>query len=250
MFLVISLLIILSSIPQVSALSHSSAVLECKKDCKEINNENMIKCSQKFDSCKQICSDKKCLKKCTEEKISCLRDIKREFADCNKYCKYAGKDIKCNGKYKLGENVAIGCEICKCDIRGLNCKKNDFCNYKNVKLSKEECSSSGGFYNQLCNGPYFDIVCSKDNFCLCEGDNDYKCPEGYTCMKEFSLSLTRKSYTIPGWKTLSGFALGDIGICAKMPDLINCGNGVCDNKVCGNCPEPETKYNCPNDCRD
>ena len=181
---------------------------------------------------------------------SCFRFLNSDFLDCQKYCAFKDKNITCeNGKYLLGETVAIGCRICKCKDNGkLSCKKTDFCNFQDISTNKDECMMSGGLYQQLCNGPYFDIVCSKDHFCLCEGINNYSCAPGYKCLKEFSNSLTRKSNTIPGWKTLLGFSLGDIGICTKVPELINCGNGICENKICKNCPEPETSYNCPEDC--
>ena len=221
----------------------------CREEC--INNKNLEreKCYSHYESCKEECTDRKCIRLCYNENKDCLKKSKDEYLKCSKKCAYIGKNTSCmNGKYKAGETFLSGCQICECNYnKRISCKKTDFCNFKEVLKDKNQCESSNGLYQQLCNGPYFDIVCSKDNFCLCDGNNDYGCPENYLCLHDFNPSLTRRGYTIAGWKDLLGFPLGDIGICAKKPILESCGNGICENMVIEG-REAESSVNCLQDC--
>lgn len=251
---------------------------ECKNSCKVISNDCLSKYKEEYNSCKSKCSlknsqeksicssdclktfivDKKecdikfCISSCNSNKKSCSDETNFRFLDCPYNCKYAvmNSSITCeNGKYNAGDTFLDKCNICKCGFDSkIDCKKTLFCNFKDMTIEKSKCVSNGGFYQELCNGPYFDIVCSQDSFCQCDGNSNYACPEDYVCVHNFTSSLTRKSQTIAGWKTLLGFELGDIGICGKKPSLESCGNGICENKFLNN-NNPETSYNCPEDCK-
>ena len=229
----------------------------CKNKCYLKNSQEksmcLSNCLRMFTFEKKSCDSKSCLSSCNSNKKSCSSEVDFRFLDCSYNCKYAvlNNSITCeSGKYNAGETFLDGCNICKCKFDSkINCKKTLFCNFKDLTLEKSKCASNGGFYQQLCNGPYFDIVCSQDAFCQCDGNSNYSCPEDYVCIHNFTSSLTRKFQTIAGWKTLLGFELGDIGICGKKPTLESCGNGICENKFLNNGNNPETSYNCPEDCK-
>ena len=242
--------ILFISISFVFAISTTNQKLisQCKKDC--VNNEKTSKdsCNFNYTACLIGCSNnKECSYECNLEKNNCIGRVVFIFANCAKNCNFMFSNITC-GNHSLGEIFNQNCSICRCEINSkVTCKKTDFCNYNKVLRNQDQCVSNNGLYQPLCNGPYFDIVCSKDNFCLCDGEGNYTCPENYTCLHDFSLSLTRRGYTIAGWKTLLGVQLGNIGICVKKPLLESCGNGVCENKLMEG-KEAETRLNCPIDC--
>ncbi len=204
-------------IPSIIALSSQKEIGLCKKECSVDKGNAIDICNYKYRQCFISClkKDKECYYECEFEKKYCLSEIKFRFGSCAKNCNYIEKNITC-GIYKLGEIFYEDCKICKCVYDGrINCKRTDFCNYNKVLRNKTLCITNKGLYQQLCNGPYFDIVCSKDNFCLCDGNDSYSCPIDYICLHDFSLSLTRRGHTISGWKTLLGVELGNIGICVK-----------------------------------
>jgi len=216
-YILFLLLILIIVVPNIIALSSQNEIRSCKTDCilSKTNATNI--CIQDFKQCSINCSkkDKDCNYECYFEKRNCLSEINFKFGSCNKNCNYIYKNISC-GSHALGEIFYENCSICKCEFNGkINCKMDDFCNYKKILRNKTQCIASNGLYQLLCNGPYFDIVCSKDKFCLCDGNDDYSCPADYTCLHEFTLSLTRRGNTISGWKTLLGRPLGNIGVCAK-----------------------------------
>jgi len=231
-------------------LVSASQASDCRKECSSIKKIDRSNCLSDYKLCKDDCAkDRTCKKLCSNEKKSCTKEVSLDYKDCSKKCKYLGKNITClDGKYKGGESFLDGCQICECKYNSrVSCKKTDFCNFNEVLDDEPVCSSNNGLYQQLCNGPYFDIVCSKDNFCLCSGDNEYSCPENYYCLHEFSPGLTRSRYTLKGWKTLLGASLGDIGVCVKKPVLETCGNGICENVITSG-KDAETFLNCPEDC--
>ncbi len=243
--LIIGLLIATSLI----FLASASESRICKNECNNIKNLDKKDCHSNYESCKEECTDRKCIRLCYNENKNCSKEVNSEYLKCQKKCKYINKNITCmNGKYKAGETFLQGCEICECNYKKrISCKKTDFCNFKDVLNDKNICETNNGLYQQLCNGPYFDIVCSQSSFCLCDGDNNYNCPDEYVCIHNFNPSLTRRGYTITGWKDLLGFSLGDIGICAKKPVLESCGNGICENVVIEG-EDAESPVNCPMDC--
>lgn len=250
--LVLSYLLIILLIPSILGIS----VKECKSDC--YFNQTLIlnNCSNIYSACNHDCSfnitvsQRKCKANCYSSYKSCIKGSDSVFSSCLKYCNYVNKNITCeNGKYKLGETFLDKCNVCRCEYNKKTvCQKTQFCNYDPPNLNQTLCEKNNGLYQQLCNGPYFDIVCSKDAFCLCDGNMDYSCPLGYYCLHEFSSLLTRKYQTIPGYKTLLGYSLGNVGICVQKPVLKDCGNGICENKIIVN-TIAETIYNCPIDCK-
>jgi hypothetical protein len=159
------------------------------------------------------------------------------------------KNITCeDGKYRGGEKFLQDCEVCTCGFDSeITCKKTDFCNFESVEVEEETCIEAGGLFQALCRGPWFGIGCSQQKFCLCSGDFNYQCPQDYTCIKDFKEPRIKRT-SIPGWKTLLGEDLGDIGLCAQKPELPNCGNGICDNLLSQDTQTAETSINCPVDC--
>lgn len=241
------LFILLLSFSLVNAANENKI---CKKECTNnrlLDNQN---CQSEYESCRKECiNNRKCINSCYNEKKECQKETSSSYLKCSKKCSFLGKNITCWGKYNAGDSFLSGCQICECKYNSrISCKKTNFCNFKEVLDDKNTCETNNGLYQQLCNGPYFDIVCSQANFCLCDGSNKYNCPENYYCLHDFSLSLTRRGFTILGWKTLLGAPLGDIGICVKKPVLESCGNGICDNIVSEG-KEAETILNCPIDCK-
>jgi hypothetical protein len=257
------LVLILVNLNLILAMSSEQRLInECKRESTINQREANNLCNNEFKECINSCSEisyylrkRECNSFCSLEKKDCSDKIKFQFSSCSRDCrlKISSVNISCeNGKYLIGDMFLKDCEVCKCNYDSkISCKKTNFCNFKSVRIDKEYCEENNGKYLALCNGPYFDIICSKASFCLCEGLNNYSCPEDYACIKQFNINLNvRKSETIPGWKTLIGQTLGDVGICAKKPDLANCGNGICEDIVCMSldCPNAETKLNCPEDC--
>lgn len=229
----------------------ANEIKDCKNECINEKKAGSLNCSSSFLSCKEDCTkNRTCSNNCHKEKTNCLKTVNSDYSKCSKKCINIGKNITClNGKYKTGDVFLDKCQECVCGYNArVSCKKTDFCNFNEVLNDKNICETNNGLYQPLCNGPYFDIVCSQANFCLCNGLNNYTCPENYYCLHDFSLSLTRRGYTIAGWKTLLGFQLGDIGICVKKPILTSCGNGICENIVLSE-KEAETSINCPEDCK-
>ncbi|HRZ85534.1 MAG TPA: hypothetical protein P5277_02020 [Candidatus Paceibacterota bacterium] len=225
----------------------------CQNSC-YLNNEETKSCL--FDCTKQYKLDKRnfcrltqCKSECTSNRIDCNKLVKERFKNCGISCPYINKNITCeDGRYKAGEMFLDGCDICTCNFNSkVNCKKSDFCNFKDMRVSENECVEAGGFYQQLCKGPYFGIGCGKDYYCQCDGVDNYTCPSNYTCIKNFK-EINIKQNSISGWKTLLGRDLGDIGLCAKNPVLDNCGNGICDNIITTISKTAETSFNCPADC--
>lgn len=203
-------LIIVISIISVSALDKKPGVL-CKEKCSFDKKQNYTLCNTNYRYCADECSDKECRNNCNVIKRNCIDKNNFVFQNCPKNCRYAEKNITC-GNHSLGEVFYDNCQICRCEYDGrINCKNMAYCGY-DVFVKKSECN---GLYQQLCNGPYFDIVCSKEYFCLCDGLKNYSCPEDYSCVHNISVSSVRKGHTIMGWKTLLGEELGDVGICAK-----------------------------------
>lgn len=207
----------------------------------------MRTCSSDFRKNKrEFCSLSDCRRACYDEKRSCTNTSRDSYKSCKTGCLQANVDITCeNGRYQAGTVLLRGCDRCECRFNGrLHCEKSPTCNY-DVEINEEECSE--GYYQRLCKGPYFRLRCSRQKYCQCEGDAQYECPSDYICIHEFSVKIPD---TIEGFRDSRGIPLGDIGICAREPDLPNCGNGACENIVCDDCPGPESSVTCPEDCSD
>ena len=231
-------------------LVSASSNFDCKKQCNFIKSIDTKSCNTEYSFCKDNCEDSSCKRNCFEEKKECIKTVASSLSSCNTDCLYKDKNITCEkGKYNAGETFLKGCESCSCDYKGkVKCKKTDFCNFNNVSIEKESCLQSRGLFQALCNGPYFDVLCSQEKYCLCKGNNNYSCPSNSLCITNF-IPPNKRIHTIEGWRSLQGFPLGDIGICANIPQIPSCGNGVCENVICKNCTTAETSFNCPNDCQ-
>ncbi|MEM4625561.1 MAG: hypothetical protein QXJ28_02245 [Candidatus Pacearchaeota archaeon] len=213
--LILSLLIIISNSLIVSSLSNESRFLaNCKRECvSDFNSRNDV-CYENYEVCKSSCFNRQCIRQCLNESNSCHKNSKNMLVICEKDCISKLKPSCLNGTIAFGEKFTDGCNVCTCGERGrIICKKEPFCN-KDVSVEKSECERSGGFYYRLCNGVYFDIVCSSKSYCICGGNFNYTCPKDYSCIKDF-ISPNKRTASLNGWKTLIGVELGDIGICGK-----------------------------------
>lgn len=250
---ILIILLILVNLAFALTPEESKQIRACKKNC-TIDEKNIIDgYKTDYNYCIKNCSGKNkqtCIFLCKDDKTFYLNKLKFIFENCKRDCinKIKNPDATClSSKYRAGDIFLQDCSICRCDFNGkISCKKTPYCNFDKVAAKEQDCTN--GFYHELCNGPYFDIVCSKYKYCICSGNNEYTCPEDYTCVKNFTLSINRRDNTIPGWKTKIGEDLGDIGVCGKNPMLTDCGNGVCDNVICKACDTAETVLNCPVDC--
>lgn len=257
---------------------------ECRDTCRDDNKECLTDVLDEYKGCKAFCyaeydssserrerseclreclTDKSlnrrncnmgaCVNTCSSIKKSCTEDVKFEYPFCKESCNFifSDEEITCeDGKYNAGDVFLEDCEVCRCNYnKRVDCKSTKFCNFEKPEIDETTCSDNGGFYYKLCNGPYFDIVCSSEDYCLCDGLSDFSCPTGYECIHEFNTLLPRTRQTIPGFKDLLGHKLGDIGICVENPGISSCGDGNCDNLCDGlDCSMAETIYNCPADC--
>jgi hypothetical protein len=226
-------------------------LLDKKTDYDNLNsdyNTCLISCKSLEKTYRQDCRSS-----CFETKNINREIIKFMYQNYDKNCRKTilAPDSKCEeGKYNVGAIFLDGCKICRCNFDDeIYCMTTPYCNFKDINIKEDECIENNGLYQKLCNGPYFDLVCSKNKFCLCEGAGNYACPEDYICIKEFRLTLNRRDNTIPGWKTHLGKDLGDVGICAKKIAMDRCGDGVCDNLMNSFNDAPENNFNCPEDCQ-
>jgi len=187
----------------------------CKTNCLEIKNAEKEICTSNYLSCRSSCqSNYTCSSSCIKTKSECMREVNKDHNSCQKVCREILVPKCLNGTYNAGETFVSGCDVCKCNTNGkVSCKKEAFCN-KNTSVSEEECKPHGLYY-PLCNGPYFDIVCSQEKFCLCSGFSNYSCPNNHECLKDFISPNKRTQNTIIGFKDLLGRPLGDIGVCVK-----------------------------------
>lgn len=224
-FLGIVLIIALLSVSMISALSPRKPVIDCNKKCTSERTAMTKICNSEHKSCREICNS---------EKESCLDIIEQTFdlcrgscynsssnskdRECNRLCSFARIELKktCAKQDCLNE-CRTEKKTCNDNIKNstANCKAACEAESAGLITNKEECESSGGLFYKLCNGPYFDIVCTQDEFCICSGKSNYTCPQNYICDKKIKDFLPRKTNTISGYRDLSGNLLGDIGVCRK-----------------------------------
>ena len=198
-----------------SAITNQGDIIRaCKQNCVQTHKSALAECSTNYIGCKQSCGmNRTCSNICYQEKTACIRTANKEKNSCQTQCLLIGRPTCLNGTYNQSQIFTQGCDICECKFNGVvSCKREPFCN-KNTSITEQSCTQVGGLYTQLCNGPYFDIVCSQNKFCLCKGNNNYTCPASSECLTDF-ISPNRRTHTIGGWKTLLGKPLGQIGICA------------------------------------
>lgn len=192
-----------------SELSADFSVKTCNQGCKENLLDEKEICNLNYKNCTSSVR-----MNCFKEKVQCLKNVTNDYRTCREDCKTQSAQPCKNGSVEKGDIYEFGCEKCECKARGkVSCKLDAFCN-KNTTITKSVCEVAGGLFQQICNGPYFDIVCSQQNFCLCEGDLNYTCPSTYQCLKNF-ISPNTRLHTTKGWKSMLGAPLGDVGVCVQ-----------------------------------
>lgn len=170
-------LILLVSLTLISSTTSSerAQIAECKKDCRLSRFLDNSNCDADFKTCRSLCFSTDCKRTCSQQRRDCIIQTNKNYNSCKSLC--------------------------------IN-NQNDF------SINESECQDSGGLYQEICNGPYFDIVCSKEKFCICGGNFNYTCPGNYQCIMDFA-SPNKRLFTVEGWKTFLGVKLGNIGLCGK-----------------------------------
>lgn len=193
-------------------LAQSRIVRDCRKNCSsEKRNETKI-CNGNY---------KECRVECGEVKKTCLDGLKQNYSDCRNNCTERGCIRECSKEMKAEKKDCskIDClkecrdikNVCREEAKNKSYECRKICEISPYKVSENECE----FYHEICNGPYFDVICSKDKFCICDGAGNYSCPQNYTCNHEIEEFLPRKKHTVQGYKDFLGNDLGDIGVCMK-----------------------------------
>jgi hypothetical protein len=232
----------------------------CKQKCSDNFGSDRRKlskcnreCSKSFRFDKKDCSASQCKRDCSAVKMESNKDVNKKYSKCRRNCKYTAlnDNITCeDGKYKAGEVYLEGCLKCECGYDGeSDCDKQETCGFNKLVLDENSCVNSEGYWGKLCRGPYFRLRCSREEYCLCDGDLNFQCGVGEVCVHNFNIKIP--SSTSEGFKDARGGELGDVGICAEIPELSDCGNGICENVVCsggGGCGAAEMSLNCPVDC--
>ena len=235
--LLITLLFLATIVLAVSYSSEEKELIkECKINCRENKKAEIKLCKEQFVS---------------KERTACAKQAREKYRNCHKNCKYTAlnNNITCeSGKYNAGDRFLDSCDVCFCDFDSkIKCEKSPNCNFNDFNITKYQCTSNNGFYQSLCQGPFGRIRCSNTPYCQCDGNFNYQCPQDYICIHEFTIS--NMPVGLPPWISQIEEDLGDIGICARMPELHTCGNLICENLLCDNCTIAETIYNCNYDCK-
>jgi hypothetical protein len=220
--------------------------IECRQSCQASKEACLIENKNSKNKTK-ICNNYACMKECAETKNICNSLAVLSNAYCPQACNAGNMNVTC-GDYNAGESFVNGTEMCGCNYKGeIVCKKNNALFARLTSFDSNECNNGGGLFQQLCNGPYFDIVCTGKNYCLCSGNGNNSCPSNSACLTNFDINVRKD--TVAGWKNYIGEDLGNIGICVKGA-VNSCGNGICEEITClsDNCPFPENSLNCPQDC--
>jgi hypothetical protein len=205
----------------VLAFGQERVILDCSKNCSITKDNQVNLCDQDYKQCRNGCNS---------EKKACIENAKDLNEECRNSCSLHNgtakrmcimncslenilKKEKCS-KTGCVQDCVDGRKDCKekVMVRSMNCKKD--CDGLTV-LNKEQCDSAGGLFYLICKGLYFDIICSKQKFCICDGDENYSCPSNYTCNHNLDNILPRNIHALKGYKDLLGNPLGDIGICMK-----------------------------------
>ncbi|OGJ20865.1 hypothetical protein A3K73_05995 [Candidatus Pacearchaeota archaeon RBG_13_36_9] len=215
-YIAIALISIVFLASLVFALSQKAQVSGCKANCTSISRNETKICNEDYKACRT---------ECREEKKACLDETQQKFHSCLGNCSSRWCSRDCS-KQRIIERKECGKSECLLDCRNIrdNCTESakanfsackDLCELSPFEISEEDCENASGFFYKLCNGPYFDIVCSKESYCICDGKTNYTCPENYTCNKDIEEFLPRKAQAPEVYKDLLGNDLGNIGICKK-----------------------------------
>lgn len=186
--IIVSLVLIVLLASLVLSLSKEQRleIKDCKKSCILNKKQSYVECKYNYKECRTECKNS--------------ANNSKERRECYKECRQNVRECKANSRANYTE--------CRNECKNL---------FAPVPLSNQTlCEENNGFFHQICNGPYFDIVCSASKYCICEGINDYSCPENYNCDKNIKHLLPRKGRTIRGYKDLLGNKLGNIGVCSEI----------------------------------
>ncbi len=202
---------------EVLAESQKQQISGCKANCSNISRSAIKVCNDDYRACRTECG---------AGKKACMNETQQRFYDCKEKCfgRWCTRDCS---KKRINERKECSKSECLPDCRDKsgNCTEAAKANFSSCKegceespfeISPEDCGNAGGFFYKLCNGPYFDIVCSKESFCICDGKANYTCLGNYTCNHNIEEFLPRKTQTPEIYKDLIGNDLGDIGICEKI----------------------------------
>jgi len=221
-FLCLGVLTILFLTSFVLAASFKKQISECKKECK-LNRRTEIKnYNNEYKECRNVYND---------EKKTCLNETKFQYAECKETCDELDGMEKRQCKRECSSEKRIQKKTCSKREELLECRtarrecinslkeeyvscKNE-CKHTGILQDETQCTDAGGFFYEICNGPYFDIICSSEKFCLCDGNNNNTCPEGYICNHDIRQLLPRRN-TINGYKDFLGNDLGEIGTCLEI----------------------------------
>lgn len=212
---IIFAIILLSPLALAMVQTEKEQYRACNADCTAVKRTAQDTCKEQFLECKEDCEDNKCVSTCSKQRNLCLKEANQEHKNCKNSCKplLAKKCTVGENTYIAGEEFQDGCDICECKTTGkISCKKESFCN-KDPQISQQLCEESGGFYQALCNGPYFHMSCSQNKYCQCGGTYEYTCPENYECLTEFV--PPKIGNYVPGYRNLLGQPLGDVGVCVQ-----------------------------------
>ncbi|HLC78691.1 MAG TPA: hypothetical protein VJH92_06205 [Candidatus Nanoarchaeia archaeon] len=168
---------VIALIGLASSINYQKAAIDqCRKDCRLNKTLDKEECVSELRICKEECGGFLCKRICVNDAKLCIKEANNDYKSCKNYCSSGMIDFSINQTY---------------------------------------CENSGGLFSPLCNGPYFGLMCGRESFCLCEGKNNYTCPEDYSCKTNFLFS--NKKAGVYGWFTTRGLELGNVGLCAKNP---------------------------------
>lgn len=234
----------------------SNSLKACNDDYNICNSEsnialkscNILSGNEKY-SCIKEAKDKKNI--CNNDKKACLKQKAESLSLCKKKCGFIGKNITClGGLYSAGDIFLNDCNKCECNSNGkISCKTTEYCNLdKNIVKNSSLCSN--GLFQKLCAGSIMSTKCSQEIFCQCGGNMNYSCDNESICLYDFALNNKAGFQFSQGWIRFPDYKkIGDVGICVKKPNILTCGNSICENVCNGtNCSVAETSINCPNDC--
>jgi hypothetical protein len=198
-------------------IAASQTIRECKR---EVSAEKRAEYKECFGDYKE------CRKNCSQEKKTCVQDAKEKYYECRENCTDRYCKRECSKSYRTKRKECSKKECLKECRKEKNERKNEAkekykknrekCETTPFDVGQEDCEKAGGFYHEICNGPYFDIICSPKKFCICDGESEHGCPANHTCNHHIRNLLPRRMHTIQGYKDLLGNELGDIGICEKQ----------------------------------
>src|SRR3989338_7723132 len=120
--LLVFVLILVVSLTFISSLNsfEREQMSECKKDCRLSRFLDKADCETFFKACRTACFSTVCKRNCSQQRRDCTIQANKNYNSCKSLC--------------------------------IN-------NQVDFSINESECQNSGGLFQEICNGPYFDIVC-------------------------------------------------------------------------------------------